>query len=297
MTLFLDCYPCILRQVLSTARLAGLEEERVKEVLCETMRRLLDASAKDSPQHITFAIFEFLRRRFLAGREVFDPYAELKRHSNDAVLAHFDRLEASVIGSSSPLEIALKHAAAGNIIDFGAKDHGSIDIDQEIEIIPSLRFAHYDFLPLKKLLSGGGHLLYVGDNAGEIVFDRILIRQVRRQFPDMKVTFATRGQPIINDVTIEDALRVGMDADARVVSSGCVYPGLLLDEADEGFQELFRRADVIIAKGQGNYEGLSGVVDPRLFFILRTKCERVARDIGAEVGALVLLRKSVDGNH
>jgi uncharacterized protein with ATP-grasp and redox domains len=191
----------------------------------------------------------------------------------------------------SPLETAVKNAAAGNIIDFGAKDLGSIDIEKEIQKIPSLQFSHYDFKAFLGLLKKAKTILYIGDNAGEIVFDRMLIREIKRQYPEVQILFATRASPIINDITLEDAYQVGLEKEAKILSSGCNYPGLILDAASEVFLKIWHDADLVIAKGQGNYEGLSDVNDARLFFILRIKCERIAGAIGADVGDLVFWRK------
>jgi uncharacterized protein with ATP-grasp and redox domains len=296
MRLFPDCYPCVLRQVLSLVKLTGMDELQTKHTMDEAMKMLLSASGNDSPQRIIVGIGDFVRKTFFSDTEPFDPYARLKNQSNDAVLHYFDALEATAEQSDSPLETAIKQAAAGNIIDFGAKDHGSLDIVREIRDIPSLRFSFYDYEQLLSKLRNAALLLYIGDNAGEIVFDRILIRRIKREFPGLRIIFATRDKPVINDVTVDDAYRIGLDKEAEIISSGCRYPGLMLEETDDAFRRLFRDADLIIAKGQGNYEGLCDIDDERLFFILRIKCERVANRIGAAVGALVLWRNKKPSN-
>lgn len=261
---------------------------QAKRIINKTMKLLLTTSDDDSPQHIIVKINDFLQTEYSNKSELFDPYAELKKKSNIAVLNQFDYLESMVKNSPSSLEEAVKNAAAGNIIDFGAKDHGSINIEHEIQNIPSLQFSIYDFEPFLTLLNNAHTILYIGDNAGEIVFDRILIRQIKRHNAHVRIIFATRDKPIINDVTLQDAYMVGLDKDAEIISSGSIYPGLMLATASDAFRNLWNDADLIIAKGQGNYEGLSNENDSRLFFILRIKCERVAEDIGATTGDLVL---------
>lgn len=289
--LFVDCYPCILRQALSTTKLVGLDDQKSKVVLDETMKMMLEQALSESPQQIIVRILDLIRTRFFEDVALFDPYEQLKKESNNVVLKYFDYLESFVLSAGSPLETAVKKAAAGNIIDFGAKDHGSIDIKQEIQNIPLLKFSIYDFKPFSSLLQKAKNVLYIGDNAGEIVFDRILIRHIKRMYPDIHVTFATRGRPVINDITLEDALQVGLDREADIISSGCGYPGLLLNHTTVDFKQKFDQADLIIAKGQGNYEGLWNIKDPRLFFILRVKCDRIAQSIGTQKGALVLKQK------
>ena len=291
MELILDCYPCMLRQVLAMAKLTGLNEAQTKRSIDHTLEILLLATSGMSPQHVLIEVIDRIKKDFFPGTGEFDPYGELKKMSNALVESRFEELEGMVRSGASPLETAVKMAAAGNIIDFGAMDHAVLDIEEEIRNIPALKFSRYQFRPLVAFLSNARRLLYIGDNAGEIVFDKLLVRQIKRDFPAVVVTFVTRSEPVINDVTVDDAISVGFDQEAEIVSSGCRYPGLLLTEADEAFGKLWERADIILAKGQGNFEGLSNEDDKRLFFILRVKCERVANTIGSAVGDLVLMRQ------
>jgi len=291
MKLYLECYSCVLRQMLSTAKLSGLQEEQQKLVLHKTMDILQENKEQMSPQHIIVRTYEDIKTRFFDADKSFDPYKKLKFESNKTVLEYYDYLEAFVKNSSTPLEVAIRKAAAGNIIDFGAKDHANINIEHEIQNIPLLKFSIYDIDAFKACLAQAKTVLYVGDNAGEIVFDKILIKQIRRQMPNVHIVFATRDKAIINDATLEDAYQVGLDKEAEVISSGCKYPGLMLSETSAVFQDIYQKADLIIAKGQGNYEGMSDIDDSRLFHILRIKCERVAQDIKASKGDLILWNK------
>lgn len=292
MNLIFDCYPCLLRQVLSTAGLCGLDENRTREVINYAMSKLQVASRDDSPQHIIVRVNEFIHKHYFEHKEVFDPYAALKKTSNETVLSRIGRLTDMMHKADAPLEYAVKLAAAGNIIDFGANDHSAIDIEDEIRKIPSLRFSHYAYDEFRGMLTEARSVLYIGDNAGEIVFDRLLINQIKSLYPQVRIVFAARSQPVINDVTTDDAYAVGMDNEAEVISSGCRYPGVILEETSDEFRRYFNEADVVLAKGQGNFEGLSGIEDNRLFLILRIKCERVAKVVGASVGALVFLQKN-----
>jgi hypothetical protein len=292
MRLFLDCYPCLLRQALAAGRLCALVEKDILSILEEVMRDLLESGMQASPQSITTALYAFMHRRFFREHSVFDPYAHLKQDSTAAVMERFDFLERQVLEADAPLEVAVKSAAAGNVIDFGALDYRSIDIDRELHGIPALRFSVYNYEPLLDMMGTARRLLYIGDNAGEIVLDRILIRQIKRMYPGIRIHLATRHAPILNDITIADAEQAGVTEDAMVFSSGCSYPGTVLAATSAEFQARFREADVIIAKGQGNYEGLWDVEDRRLFFLLRVKCERIAESIGAPMGSLVLRQKT-----
>ena len=136
---------------------------------------------------------------------------------------------------------------------------------------------------LHKQIREAKDILYLGDNAGEIVFDRLFIEQL----PYQKLTYVVRGEPIINDVTIEDAREVDMCDLVEVIDNGSDAPGTILDNCSHEFQKRFAYSDLIIAKGQGNYETLSDV-DQRIFFLLQVKCPVIARDIGCEVGSFVV---------
>jgi damage-control phosphatase, subfamily I len=292
MNLIFDCYPCILRQVLSTAKLCGLNKNQTGQVVDFTLRELLKTTMEDSPQRQIVHANDFIHTVCFPDKKEYDPYRQLKRQSNEVVIDRFDSLEKMIVEAPHPLETAITFAAAGNIIDFGANEHADIDIEKEIRNIPSLRFSRYDYIPFAELLDTSKTLLYIGDNAGEIVFDRLFIREIKRTYPEKRIVFTTRSKAIINDVTLEDAYMVGIDTEAEVISSGCRYPGIVLTETSEQFGMIYNSADLIIAKGQGNLEGLSEVNDGRIFLILRIKCERVAESVGAAVGDLIFLRKT-----
>ena len=178
-------------------------------------------------------------------------------------------------------------SVAGNIIDLGVTHeydlHGTLD---RVMLEP---FAIEPPVPLP---AGGvrptGEILYIGDNAGETVFDRILIETL-----DVPVTYVVRGGPIINDVTREDAVAAGLDRVATIVDSGAPVPGVLLNRCSEEFQHRFNSAHLIIAKGQGNYESLSGSGAP-VFFALQTKCPIIAGDLGVPLKSFILKSERVD---
>jgi len=288
MRFFNECYPCILRQALTTANLVGLNESQAQTVMHAAMEYLLKKNDKILPLHIVTWINTYIRNAYFGSEQMFDPYRDLKRHSNDIVLQYMPRLEEMVRSSLSPLETAIRIAAVGNIIDFGARDYKSVDIIHEIENMENVNFGIYHYKSLFKNLCRAKRLLYIGDNAGEIVFDKVLVREIKKDFPALDITFAVRERPILNDATIEDARFVGLDREVTVISSGSVYPGTILEETNEAFRELFASADVIIAKGQGNFESLNGSAKENLFYLFRVKCDRIAAIIGAKNGSLVL---------
>ena len=185
-----------------------------------------------------------------------------------------------------PFVTAVRLAIAGNVIDFGLRR-----AEEEVYLSEAVRdalghpLAVDDTGALRRALEHAGRVLYIGDNAGEIVFDQVLIENLPNA---LRPTFVVRGIPIINDVTLEDAAEVGMEEVADVVSSGSAVPGTIIEEAPPEFRRLFDRADVVIAKGQGNYETLSGSRKRNLFFLLKAKCPVIAAHIGCELGGMVV---------
>ena len=289
MKLDFECYPCLMKQALKMAKLIDLNEEDTRKGLNGTMEILLRADDDYTAPFVASKFHDYIQEKHYNG-ETFDPYREIKRETNNIALSHYDFLAEKVRASDSPLERAVRTAAVGNIIDFGAKGINEVDIDREIDDIDSLEFGIFDFNVFFEMLAGARSLLYIGDNAGEIVFDKILISEIRRQYGDIDITFATRGRPILNDITPADAEMTGMGNLATVISSGSRYPGTVLRETSGEFRRIYDSADLIIAKGQGNYETLSEEYSPKLFFLMRVKCDVVSRRIKAPNGSLVLMQ-------
>ncbi|NTV21630.1 MAG: protein-glutamate O-methyltransferase family protein [Chlorobium limicola] len=284
------CYPCIFEQLHSLARVTGLDEEEGKMLFEHSMRHLLATHGEGLVvQHIIRSATD--RAIALSGKGVdYDPYGAIKKQSNDIARQFAGGFRNKIRHSSEPLRDAVKIAAAGNIIDFGAKRHGSLDIEMELSSIDERAFGRFDFAEFSGRLKLAGKLLYICDNAGEIVFDRLFIEEIRRSNPGLEVTCAVRALPIINDAVLADAHDAGLFDVAEVVSSGSVYPGTLFSETSDEFRGLFDNADVIISKGQGNFETLLDVADERLFFILRIKCDQMAKLSRVAKGELVLMQ-------
>lgn len=286
-----ECYPCVFEQLHSLARVTELDAENGKLLFEHAMRHLLDTGGKGIVvQHLIRSATD--RAIALSGKGAdFDPYRAIKKQSNDMALQYAPEFRNKIRHSPNPLPEAVKIAAAGNIIDFGAKRHGSLDIEKELRTIDERAFGRFDFPEFSRRLNSAGRLLYICDNAGEIVFDRLFIEEIRRSYPELQLTCAVREQPVINDAVLGDALDAGLHEEAAVISSGSIYPGTLLDETSEEFRALFDNADLIISKGQGNFETLLDVADERLFFILRIKCDRMSRLSNVPKGELVLMQR------
>ena len=281
MRIFLDCFPCFLRQALEAGRIAGADEKTQREVLNSVMGALQEVSLEATPPEIGWLIHKTIREA--TGN--LDPYKEIKKSHNEEVLKIETDLTNLVKESSSPVTNALKLAGTGNLIDFGPERQWN-DIHEIFEGFMTKKSNFFDFPAFENSLKNSETLLYIGDNAGEIVLDKILIKLLLQE-TDIDIVFAVRGKPIINDATMEDAISVGITDIVRVISTGADFPGVVLKSSSEEFLQYYERADMIISKGQGNYESLSDK-NENLFFLLQAKCPVIADKIGCKVGDLVL---------
>lgn len=216
-----------------------------------------------------------------------DPYKQVKKQSNDLVLSMYSQLKDLVFHSENYFDTALRLAIAGNIIDYGISNH--FDLQGTIDTVLNSEFAIDDSLELKQSLSEAKTVLYLGDNCGEMVFDKLFIETIMHP----NLIYAVRGEPVINDVTLEDARYVGMDRVADLVSNGYDAPSTLLEHCSPEFLEVFNHVDVIISKGQGNLEGLLGKTDKEVYFLLMVKCEVIADVLGVKNGDFVVRKNKV----
>jgi len=281
MRTYLDCIPCFFRQGLEAIRMVTKNEEKQRKVLLEIAKALPELPVNSTPPEMGRIIHKIVRQ--LANSP--DPYREIKTEHNRIALQIYPALKDKVEKAKDKLLMAIKIATAGNVIDLGAK--GKVNIKEEIEEILRQNFSIFDYEKFKDKLKKTDKILYIADNSGEIVFDRILIENLGKE-----VIYAVREKPIINDATIEDALFCGIDKVAKVISSGSDAPGTIISECSKNFLSYYEKAKLIISKGQGNYETLSEEKKP-IFFLLKAKCPVIARDIGCEPGDIILKAQDV----
>ncbi len=285
---YIECIPCMFRQAIDAARLAGADESVQKQIV-DGVAALIPSLDIESPPPNTGRKIHGLVRS-ITGMD--DPYFDLKERSTRLALKMYPVARRMVDEASDPMATAVALAIAGNIIDYGIPHH---DPKRQIQDIvnhiadPSGRTLGEDLEPLRVALDHSREILYIGDNTGETVFDRVLIEEILHRNPSTRVRFAVRSRAILNDALRHDAIAAGIAETAEIVESGADGPGTFLDSAPESFLRLFGEADLIIAKGQGNYESLSDV-DAPLWFLLMAKCEVIARHIGCEVGDTVLMK-------
>ncbi len=201
------------------------------------------------------------------------------------VLGLLPEMRARLAAADDPFGLAVKLAIAGNIIDLGVNGHLPADALRTAVEQALGEPVHGLVDDLRRDVEAADEILYLADNCGEIVFDRLLIEQL----PTAKVTLAVRGRPILNDATRADALTVGLTDIVEVIDNGTDAPGTLLDDCSPAFRRRFERADLIIAKGQGNFESLSDV-DAPVYFLFKVKCSVVADHVGEPIGTHMVAR-------
>lgn len=276
----LDCIPCFLRQALAAARAfsqdALLHERVVRDIL-----RQVSAMQMDQPPPV---MSQIIHRKLRQLTGVADPYREAKRRFNRLAEDLLPALRAELEQSPDPLIGAASLAIAANVIDLGPRsDLGDEEARQALRAASQVP-TRGDWAGFRAAVERAERILYLADNAGEIAIDRLLIEQIGPE----RVTLAVRGAPVINDATLEDARELGLTAFVATIDNGSDAPGTILDECSQTFRDHFASADLIISKGQGNFETLSG--SPRnIFYLLKIKCPVVADHTGLPTGAHAVL--------
>jgi uncharacterized protein with ATP-grasp and redox domains len=276
----LDCIPCLIRQSLKVARLATADEKVQEAILRETLKH---ASGLDLARPPLLGQWIYRQVRERTGQA--DPYLAVKQESNRLALALYPEWKRRIQASDNLLASAVRLAIAANIIDFG------INGDLKPEDIPSALEESFaarlegDVGEFLGAVTRAKDILYLADNAGELVFDRLFIELLARQ----NITVVVKGGPAINDALLADAEAAGLPGLTEVIDNGVDGTGTLLDTCSAEFQQRFERADLVVAKGQANFETLDGC-GREIFFLLKVKCPLVGQHIGREVGSLVVKR-------
>ncbi len=276
-----DCLPCLYNQTLRLAKVAGCAEACSVEVLHEGAKFLAGLPLDRTPPEAAAELYPMLSR--IIGTN--DPYEEEKLHSIQKAKELLPWVEQKLKEASDPLEAALRAAVAGNVIDFATQV--TFDLEEEVRKIFEARFAIDETERFTKRLKEVKKLVVIGDNAGEHLFDKLMIQTFKRFLPSLRIYYFVRGRPIINDVTIKEAKMVGMDEVCAVVDSGVDTPGFLIERANEGARRIYQEADLILAKGMGNFECMESYEDERLFFLFKVKCSVVAARTGCQIGDLL----------
>ncbi|MFX1251310.1 MAG: DUF89 domain-containing protein, partial [Promethearchaeota archaeon] len=276
--------PCLLKQMLQATKMVNTDIQVQDRVLRAGLDYLAKNSWSISPALLAEAVHRLVRE--ITGKE--DPYFEVKRIANLEVLEFYPRLKNLVQTHPDPLLAAVKGAIAGNIIDYAPfadkMSPGSLDFESIVNDIINRPFAKDSFLALKKALMNAETLLFLADNAGEIVFDRVLLEQLQAQQENsLDITFIVKAQPFLNDAMLIDAEQVGLQNIPNLTLKPMNLP---LDSLNPKLLQRFRLSDITISKGQANYELFSEYSSH--FFLLMAKCPVIAQDLGVSVGDLIV---------
>jgi len=282
MRTYLDCVPCFLRQALDAARMTTNDESVHEEVLRRVAHEVSEMDMGLSPPAMGQKIHRLIRE--LTGDP--DPYRAAKEGTNRFAMALYPEISNRVRTASDPLEMAVRTAIAGNIFDFAIDGRIRDETFRHTMDRAATAPLDGDVAAFAREAAAAESILYLADNAGEIVFDRVLIELLDPR----RVTVVVRGQPVLNDAIRADAEAAGLTDLVEILDNGSDAPGTMLEDCTEELRSRFMDAAMVIAKGQGNYETLSAAPRP-VWFILMAKCEVIARHIGCEPGSFVLRRR------
>jgi uncharacterized protein with ATP-grasp and redox domains len=285
-----ECIGCIFNQVLKAFRLLkpNISKDEIIKAQKKLMELILEFDQKSNTTHNLGKETYNLISNILNEE---DPYLNFKQKNNELALKYYDKIKKMIENAEDPLFKAILVSAIGNTIDFASQHE--MDLISDIENLNQENFRINDYLLFKNSLENTNHILIIGDNAGEIVFDKLLILTLIQLFPSLEIIYSVRSAPIINDATMQDAEFVNLTKVAQVVESNAA-PGVDLDSASESFKShFFQKGGVILSKGQGNFESLYDIEIPTIdvYFLLKVKCNLLERIFTAQIGDLIFKKK------
>jgi uncharacterized protein with ATP-grasp and redox domains len=285
MKVYYECAPCFLRQAKEALDLATHDES----IKMKVMEELVEIIYNDfNPEAVSNEVGTKIHRTIKEKTGNEDPYLLEKQKGNEIALKFLPQIK-EILNEKNELETYVKAAIVSNIIDFGAL---GVDYDIENGIVENMKkeIALNQVPELEKALKSSRNVLYLADNNGEIVFDKLLIEKLKEYGVDVIV--ALKEKPILNDASIEDALQIRLDEVAKLVSTGTDSIGIIYGDISEEFKKIFHEADMVISKGLGNYEGLTAMNlgEKPVFCLLNVKCTPIAKDIGVNLGDNVVLK-------
>lgn len=272
-----DCLQCLMGRHLDKFPEDTLEDKRT-----EYMQRLFDLFAK-APKTISAPVLS--RDINHLQEEMFgavNEYGDIKRHFNEVMMGYEDKVRENIMNSSEPLKLACQYAMVGNYIDFGAMKN--VDENYLNQLLENAHNTHIDmeeYAHMVKDMEQGKRLVLITDNCGEVVMDKLLIETVQRLYPHLDITVIVRGEEVLNDATLMDARQIGLTDMVKVIGNGSEIAGTFFEELGEEALETIDQADLILAKGQGNFETMRNC-RRNVYYLFLCKCNMFARDFGVE---------------
>ncbi len=276
MNIQLECFPCLFNQTLESAQLASDDREIIREIIDTYAEMVPEIDENSKTLEVVIDMHDFIEKK----TGVSDPYADYKRKNIETSRSLLPEFKKIISQAEDPLFTALLVSALGNSIDAGVGLE--VDIKSKLGEISKGRFVRSDYGLFKKKLKKAANILILADNAGEAVFDELLLEELQEI---VDIVYAVRDRPAINDITMKEVDMLNIDNYSRVISSGSPTSGTMLDYTSEEFQDYYRKADLRLAKGMGNLEGLYEE-DEEIFHLLKAKCGPVSDLIGIDEGEL-----------
>ncbi len=279
-----ECLVCLFNQALRVTKAIECDEECASLILKKAAFQISNFSMSQTPPEAAAILYPKISK--IVSKE--DLYDLKKIESTNKAFEFIDFVKEKINKSKNKIDAALRGAVAGNVIDFATEV--TFDIDKEIEKIFHIDFAIDHKKRFEEILKESKNLLIIGDNTGEHVFDKIMIESIKDIYPNIDIYYAVRGKPIINDVTKIEAKAIDMDKICQIVDSGVDTPGFLYERANENMKKLYDKADLILAKGMGNFECMEDRKDKRVFFLFKVKCQVVSAKIGQKIGDIICMQ-------
>ncbi|MDO9044225.1 MAG: DUF89 domain-containing protein [Methanobacteriaceae archaeon] len=285
MKVYYECAPCFLRQAQEALDLAADDENLKIEIMAEVTTLLGQEFQEGAVSNVIgTSIHRLIKEK--TGNE--DPYLHIKGKCNEIAAEFLPKLS-EFLQDEEGLEMFVKAAIIGNLIDFGALGVNCDPLNLMMDNLNApLVINHTN--ELEKSLKSVKSVLYLADNTGEIVFDKLLIKKMEEY--DVEVTVAVKENPILNDACLEDAYQIGLDGMAKLVTTGTDSIGVIYEQVSSEFRHMLDNAELIISKGLGNYEGLTEIDFGKkpVFCLLNTKCGPTSRDLGVAEGSNVIVK-------
>lgn len=278
MDINLECIYCTIKRADFLLSQHEIDEDKKLEFMKKVFKIISMSGEEDTSPYLNARIMRILNSEFDLG----DIYYEIKKEYNKLLIFMEEEILRCIYSSDDRLLTALKYAMTGNFIDFGAMD--KVDINELKKLIKNAPEQTIDVKAYQNFIEELGNakkIVYIADNAGEIVFDKIFIKQIKEMYQDIIIDVIVRGKPVHNDATIIDAQEVGLCNIVNVIGNGTDIPGTQLNQINQESKEIIDNAHLIIAKGQGNFETLFGC-NKNIYYIFLCKCDLFTRRFNIE---------------
>ena len=284
-----ECIPCILNQIIRVSDYLGLDEEKKNTIMKKALKR---SNEYDYTQLTAPEFSEFIYDTVIEETGKKDPYESLKKDQNDIILNRSEIFENKINKADDPLYKSATYALAGNIIDYGGVQTFDLDLDE----FDRIKIDINDYNIFKEKLKTCKSILYIADNAGEAVFDKFFIKQIKNFNPEIITNYAVKSKPAINDMTKKDADYINISKHTRVIESGMGMAGTVIKKTTDEFRDIYKNADLVISKGQGNFETLDNE-KREILFIFKVKCNIVSDYSGIKLGSNIFAFNSTLSNY